>query len=281
MARLAEEVGFDSLWTRQLRSTDSDTKARPRGGEPDALARAAITERVELGTLVLATGWRNPALLAKMADTVDEISGGRLILGLGAGYHLREYEAFGYPFDHRVSRFEEAITILHTLLRSGEIDYRGRFYSARDCELRPRGPRRDGPPLLIGTIKPRMLGLTARFADYWNAYYDDIHNEIDGLVELLPRVDLACKHAGRDPDTLGRTVTLLLADPSADPWWDRLPSEPTQGASPLVPLHGAPEELARSILEFKQAGVCHIQLCLEPTNEHTIAALAPLLDGLR
>src|SRR5438046_10635782 len=103
-------------------------------------ALAASTRRVELGTLVVATSFRNQALLAKMADTVDEISAGRLILGLGAGWNEAEYVAFGFPFDHRVSRFEEAVQIIHGLLRHGHVDFAGQFYSARDCELRPRGP---------------------------------------------------------------------------------------------------------------------------------------------
>lgn len=88
--------------------------------------------------------FRNPALLAKMADTVEEISGGRLILGLGAGYLQPEFDAFGFPFDHRVSRFAEAVQIIHALLRDGRVDFAGSFYAARDGELRPRGPRPRG-----------------------------------------------------------------------------------------------------------------------------------------
>src|SRR5438046_2801072 len=119
-------------------------------------ALAASTRRVELGTLVVATSFRNPALLAKIADTVDEISGGRLVLGLGAGWHEPEYLAFGYPFDHRVSRFAEAIAIIHGLLRDGCVDFDGTYSSPRDCELRPRGPRPQGPPIMIGSTSPRM-----------------------------------------------------------------------------------------------------------------------------
>jgi len=109
-------------------------------------ALAAVTERVELGTLVTCTSFRNPALLAKMADTVEEISDGRLILGLGAGYYEPEYRAFGFPFDHRVGRFEEALQIVYGLLRRGTIDFNGQYYQARDCELTPRGPRPGGLP---------------------------------------------------------------------------------------------------------------------------------------
>lgn len=169
LATRAEAIGFDSVWVM-----DHLTMRRDSGTEPVwegwslLSALAATTRRVEIGTLVVATSFRNPALLAKMADTVDEISGGRLILGLGAGWHEPEYRAFGYPFDHRVSRFEEALTIIRTLLREGRIDYDGQYYQARDCELAPRGPRSHGPPILVGGSGERMLGLLARYADYWN-----------------------------------------------------------------------------------------------------------------
>ena len=113
-------------------------------------ALAVATTRVELGPLVACTSFRNPTLLAKMADTLDEISGGRLVLGLGAGYHEREYRAFGYPFDHLIGRFEEALQIIHTLLRVGTIDFHGKYHDARACELRPRASRRNGPPILVG-----------------------------------------------------------------------------------------------------------------------------------
>ena len=97
--------------------------------------------------LRLCTSFRNPALLAKMADTVDEISDGRLILGLGGGYEETEFRAFGYPFNHLVDRFEEALQIIHTLVHTGEIDFRGKYYNAERCELHPRGPRREGLPI--------------------------------------------------------------------------------------------------------------------------------------
>lgn len=106
-------------------------------------AVAASTSRMEVGSLVACTSFRNPALLAKMAVTVDEICGGRLILGLGAGWVESDFRAFGFPFDHRVSRFEEALLIITTLLREGRIDFDGEYYQARDCELRPRGPRKN------------------------------------------------------------------------------------------------------------------------------------------
>src|SRR5215218_5073345 len=157
-ARRVEALGFDSLWVPDHLFWREEGEASSTKGVWEGwsmlTALAAITERIELGTLVVCTAFRNPALLAKMADTVDEISGGRLILGLGAGYHEPEFRAFGYPYEYLGARFEEALTIIATLLRQGKIDFEGRFYQARDCELRPSGPRPAGPPILVAGGAP-------------------------------------------------------------------------------------------------------------------------------
>ena len=142
MAQLAESAGFDSLWVGDhLLYRDEEGTRGPWEAWSQLAALAAVTERMELGPLVAATSFHNPAMLAKKAATLDEISGGRLILGLGAGWNETEYSAYGFPYDHRVDRFAEAFTIIRTLLREGAIDFDGQFYQARDCELLPRGPR--------------------------------------------------------------------------------------------------------------------------------------------
>ena len=158
-----------------------------------------MTSRVEIGPLVASTSFHEPGVLAKMAMTVDEISGGRLILGLGAGWNETEYDAFGFPFDHRISRFEEAFTIIRTLLREGAIDFEGSYYTLRDCELLPRGPRPQGPPLLIGSSGPRMLRITAPHVQAWNAWFATYGNTAAGLAEQRELVDAACCEVGRDP----------------------------------------------------------------------------------
>ena len=283
MAGVAEDVGFDSLWVvdHLLYKLDGEDEGRGVWECWSMLsALAAITRRVELGTLVLAMGWRNPALLAKMADTVEEISDGRLILGLGSGYHQYEYDAFGFPFGYKVSRFEEAIQIVHGLLRDGQVDFEGTYHRARECELKPRGPRPQGPPILIGTQKPRMMTCMARYADQWNAYYDYTNNSVEGVRRLRALVDEACAREGRDPATLERTVTVLIADSSADPWWDRMPASYDKEDEPLKPLTGAPDAIARTLLEFQAEGISHIQICLEPTTCETIEALAPMLETM-
>src|SRR5712692_990888 len=165
MALQAEAEGFDSIWLYDhllyRQPGEPSTGIRESWTILSALAEA--TQRIELGTLVLCTQFRNPALLAKMATTLDEVSQGRLILGLGAGWNEPEFQAFGFPFDHRVSRFEEALQILKPLLHDGHVDFAGRYYQARNCEILPRGPRSEGPPLMVGSEGgPRMLKLTAR-----------------------------------------------------------------------------------------------------------------------
>ena len=285
MAKLAEEIGLDSLWVVDHLLYEMVGEEQPRGcweAWSFLSALAAITQRVELGTLVLAMGWRNPALLAKMADTVEEISDGRLILGVGSGYHRLEFDAFGFPFGYKVSRFEEAIQIVRGLLRDGSIDFDGKYHFARDCELKPRGPRPSGPPIMIGTNtgSPRMQGMTAKYADSWNVFYDNTANRPGGFTNAKGEFDKACEDHGRDVATLESTVTVLLADPSADPWWDRLPTSHFAEDEPLKPVTGAPEDIAAELLRYEAAGASHLQIALEPTNCATIQTLAPVLEAM-
>src|SRR5690348_13144175 len=152
MARAAENAGFDTLWLGDhlLYRYGDDSTRGPWEVWTMLSAIAASTSRIRLGPLVAATAFHAPPMLAKLAATVDEISGGRLILGLGAGWNDTEFSALGAPFAYRVGRFEEAFTIVRTLLRDGFIDFEGEFYAARDAELLPRPARAGGPPLLVG-----------------------------------------------------------------------------------------------------------------------------------
>lgn len=270
MTRAAEAMGFDSVWVTDhfIHRTETETRG-PWECWSLLSALAAVTERVEIGPLVVCTAFRNPALLAKMADTVDEISGGRLILGVGAGWNEPEYRAFGYPFDHRFDRFEEALTIITGLLRDGHIDFAGTYYSARGCELRPRGPRKNGPPIMIGTTGKRMLALTARHADQWNVWYSHTGNRVEGVAPLLAAVDAACAEAGRDPKSLERTVAVMV---------EVGPHAPSTMSVP--PLTGTPEELAASLRAYADAGVSHLQVWLEPNTVAGIEAFAPVLEAL-
>jgi alkanesulfonate monooxygenase SsuD/methylene tetrahydromethanopterin reductase-like flavin-dependent oxidoreductase (luciferase family) len=277
MTRAIEDLGFDSVWVGEhllYRWED-----RPPRGPWEAwtllAAVAASTTRIELGPLVACTNFHNPALLAKQAATIDELSGGRFVLGLGAGWNEPEFRAYGYPYDHRIDRFEEAFTIIRTLLREGAIDFDGRWYQARDCELLPRGPRPAGPPLMIGSNGPRMLRMTMPHADSWNSWYDDIDNRPEGVPPIRALVDEACREIGRDPAQVERSVAALvrLTDGGG-----RLQGDLEQGAMP--PLSGEPGRLAESLRGFAREGIAEVQLVLDPITVGSIKAIAPVLAEL-
>jgi probable F420-dependent oxidoreductase len=277
IARRAEEAGFDSLWIQDHLLFRFEGREAEAPWESFSLlaALAAVTERVELGTLVTCTSFRNPALTAKIADTIDEISGGRVILGLGAGWHEPEYIAYGYPFDHRVSRFEEALRIIHGLLKHGQIDFEGRYYTARECELRPRGPRPQGPPILIGTTGQRMLRLTAQYADMWNVYFSRTNNRAANMPELCELVDDACRDVGRDPATLERTVT-VYAD-----FTGRVEGQSSVNPTGVPSLVGSPDEMAAELRTYIDQGVTHLQVYLEPNTLEGVERFQPILEAVR
>jgi alkanesulfonate monooxygenase SsuD/methylene tetrahydromethanopterin reductase-like flavin-dependent oxidoreductase (luciferase family) len=233
-------------------------------------ALATAVPRVELGTLVACTGFRNPALLAKMAETLDAISGGRLILGLGSGDVAHEFHAFGFPFDHAVSRFEEALQIITALLREGYCDFHGTYYEVNDLTLEPRGPRPNGPPILIGTLLTgkRMLRLTTQYADLWNGFLCYGRNWPDVLPPIRDAIDAACVQHGRDPATLGRTVGVRVA----------LLGEKVTGG--VEPLEGTPEQIADAFREYARCGVSHVQVWHAPRTLAGIEAFAPVLAEL-
>jgi alkanesulfonate monooxygenase SsuD/methylene tetrahydromethanopterin reductase-like flavin-dependent oxidoreductase (luciferase family) len=275
VATTAEEVGFDSVWLPDHLLFRFPNVAPQGAWDVWSLmsSLAAVTTRVEIAPLVACSSFRNPALIAKMADTIDEISGGRFILGLGAGWHEPEYGAFGFPYDHRVSRFEEALIIISSLLRTGQVDFDGTFYSARNCELRPRGPRPEGPPIVIGSSSPRMMNLMAKYADAWNR---DRLNDVDMVLDLQAKVDAACVAAGRDPSTLGRVVGIQV-DMLND---QRDEKNPRQWIKHPWPLTGSPEELAEQIRGYGQAKVDHLVVWIDPVSPAAVEAFAPVLELL-
>jgi alkanesulfonate monooxygenase SsuD/methylene tetrahydromethanopterin reductase-like flavin-dependent oxidoreductase (luciferase family) len=298
MATLAEAVGVaslvvpDHLLFRRSPPTNNPPVDMPEGrtrGIWEAWtilsAVAAVTRRVTLSPFVACTAFRNPALLAKMADTLDEVSGGRLVLGLGAGWHEPEFDAFGLPFDHRVSRFEEALQIIVPLLREGRIDFEGRYYRARNCELVPRGPRPGGPPIFIGAQGPRMLRLVARYADRYDA---DFHLRADGVGERFRALEAACADVGRDPATLGRTAATRVAIAGAGP-----PSSAQRGPARdglaefelggvrFAGRQDVPEALAEYVASFAAAGVQHLTCTiLDPPGPRGVERFGRVLERL-
>ena len=275
MARLADEAGFDSLWIGDHLLYREDVRGvrGPWEAWTTLAGLADSTSHIAIGPLVASTSFHAPAMLAKMAATVDEISGGRLILGLGAGWNQVEYEAFGFPYDHRVSRFEEAFTIIRRLLREGSCDLEGTYYTVRDCELLPR-PRPGGPPLLIGSTGERMLSITMPHADAWNVWYDDIENTPSGLRPLRAKVDAACRAAGRDPSEVERTAAVLVRLSGG------VGRDDAGSLRGIPPLQGTSEEIATGLRGYAAEGIAHVQLVLDPITEASIAELAPVLGLL-
>jgi probable F420-dependent oxidoreductase len=278
IARAAEQAGFDSIWLGDhllYRYPSGETRG-PWEAWTTLAALAEATERVALGPLVAAGAFHAPFMLAKQAATVDEVSGGRLVLGLGAGWNPVEFAALGVPFDHRIARFEEAFTIVRTLLSEGRIDVRGQFFTARDAELLPRPARPGGPPLLIGSSGPRMLAATLPYVDAWNAWYVDTGNRARGVAPLRAVVDAAAAAAGRDPAAIERTVAVLVQLPGGT---GRIVGDPDRRRA-VPPLRGSPEAMAAELMVYAREGIGHVQLVVDPITRGSVEALAPVLEVL-
>jgi alkanesulfonate monooxygenase SsuD/methylene tetrahydromethanopterin reductase-like flavin-dependent oxidoreductase (luciferase family) len=271
VALAAEAAGFDSLWVYDhllFRFDGETTGIHEAWTVLSAIAEA--TTRVELGTIVMCTSFRNPALLAKMAGTLDHVSGGRLILGVGCGWHDPEYEAFGYPTDHKVGRFEEALTVIRELIREGRTDMDGRWTQARDAVLVQ--PARVDIPILIAAKRPRMLELTARHADAWNLAWFGEPNE--RLATVRADLAAACAAVGRDPASLDITVGINVRYP--DLATDAYPVG-TEGAA----LQGSAAEVAAGLAAHADLGASHIIANLEPATPAAVERFAAAVEAFR
>ncbi|HUF15575.1 MAG TPA: LLM class flavin-dependent oxidoreductase [Acidimicrobiia bacterium] len=275
IALTAEECGFDSIWLGDhLLFRDESRVAGPMETWSLLAALGEATERVDLGPLVAATSFHAPAMLAKKAATVDEISGGRLILGLGAGWNKAEYQAFGFPYDQRVSRFEEAFTIIHTLVREGAIDFEGDFYQLRDMELLPRA--RPDMTLLVGSNGPRMLRITMPHADMWNTWHLDYGNRAPGLQRLNEVVDQACADVGRDPAEVERTAAVYVQLSRGS--GRRAGSTDKPQSSPITGSH---DQIAEQLAAFAAVGASHLQIVLDPIDRAGVEELAEVVRLIR
>lgn len=278
IARTAEQAGFDSIWVGDhllYRFEDGSTRG-PWEAWTTLAGLAEATDRVTIGPLVAATAFHAPFMLAKMAATVDEISGGRLVLGIGAGWNPVEFAALDAPFDHRIGRFEEAFTIVRTLLQDGFIDFEGEFFSARDAELLPRPTRPGGPQILVGSTGPRMLAATLPHAHAWNAWYADTRNSPAGVPALRDAVDRAAREAGREPSDIERTVAVQVRMPGGT---GRVMGD-TDARMAVAPLAGPPEPMAEELRAYAREGIGHVQLVVDPITEGSVAALASVLELL-
>ncbi len=263
ISSLAASVGFETLWYADHFSFPSDDGLR---GSWDAwtlmAAVAARVPDVSIGPMVACTAYRNPGVIAKMSEMIDEISGGRFILGLGAGWQKDEYDQFGIRFEPRVSQFEEALEIIHGLVRTGEADVQGTYYQANQARNLPRGPRPDGPPIMIGSSSPRMLGLLMKYADAWNTCW---YGNTDGLAEKLQTLEAAAEKAGRDPATIVKTIGIAVA------------GEGYTGSRPN-PNRGDAEAQLNFLYEVEDLGFTHICVGLDPCTPKAIEAYAPVVE---
>jgi probable F420-dependent oxidoreductase len=273
MAMTAESVGFDAIWI-----SDHVGFGDPASDEPGAwrgaweswtllAALAATTTRVELGTYVLCTPFRNPALLAKMAETLDEVSGGRLILGLGAGWNEAEFTSYGFPYAERFDRFEDDLRIIAAMLRTGRATHDGRHEQVHDARLAPRGPRPGGLPIMVGAHKPRLLRLTAELADHWNGGLEPF----DETLAAMTTLDEACVLVGRDPASLRRSVEVLVRT---------LPASPGEDPEPFE-LSGSATAIAAAMRRYADIGIDELQVQLRPNSQAAIEAFSSVIDALR
>jgi alkanesulfonate monooxygenase SsuD/methylene tetrahydromethanopterin reductase-like flavin-dependent oxidoreductase (luciferase family) len=229
---------------------------------------AAATSRINIGILVTCLGWRHPSIVAKMAENIDEISKGRFILGVGAGWNEPEYNMFGMPFDRRFARFENALKIIQPFLREGRADYQGEFFQANDALHLPRGPRgaEGGPPIMVGTAGAQTMRLTAAYADAWNSAAA-WHQDAASVVPLLKQLDAACEEIGRDPKTLVRTVGSSVALPGAL-------------GRRSEPITGEPAQIAEVLAGFRDIGLRHHAAGLDPTTPASLEQYARVIEIL-
>ncbi len=257
MARAAEEVGFDSIWIGDHLLYDDPERA-PWEAFTLLSALAAVTSRVTLGPLVACAGFHAPGILAKMAATIDEVSQGRFILGVGSGWNRREFDAFGVPYDKRVSRFEEAFTIIRGLLAGERVTLDGKYHQADDAVLLPKPARR--VPLMIGSNGPRMLSIALPYVDAWNTFYDDYDNDPESFARLVKEIGI--------PEHVTRSACVLV---QLDGPVERIPhAEPVR-----------PEDLGAHLHAMGEAGADEVIVVASPINEESIRVLGASLSGGR
>jgi probable F420-dependent oxidoreductase len=269
MARAAEEVGFDSIWVGDHLLYRND--GRPERGPWDAwtllAGLAMVTERLTLGPLVACTAFRRPGILARTAAAVDELSGGRLVLGLGTGWNETEFSAFGIPFDNRLARFAEAFEIIRRLLAGERVTFSGSYETVNDAVLLP--PPAHRPPLMIGATRAQTLETAIPYVEAWNTWYEWYGNTPAGFAAANRRIDEIVERSGRDRRAVLRSACVLVV-------LDRNAGERAlvQGAPPV---HGAPDDVAAFLHDLADAGADEAILVLSPINEASIRALGHAL----
>jgi alkanesulfonate monooxygenase SsuD/methylene tetrahydromethanopterin reductase-like flavin-dependent oxidoreductase (luciferase family) len=268
MAIAADRGGADSIWVADHIFYETEDRGVVGIWESMTMlsALAEATERAEIGPLVMCTPFRNPGLIAWMANSLDEISGGRFVLGLGAGWHQPEFDAFGFNFPKRVSVFDESLEVIVPLLREGRVEFEGEFARGR-AELRPRGPRASGPPILIAGTKPRMMSLIARWADRWNSVWyglptDQFRQERADLVA-------ACERIGRDPAEIEISAGIGVTESGQAP------------SNTDETLAGTVEQIADGLNKWRDEGVTEVMCRMEPPSVEMVELITEAYRQIR
>jgi alkanesulfonate monooxygenase SsuD/methylene tetrahydromethanopterin reductase-like flavin-dependent oxidoreductase (luciferase family) len=272
MAQAAEEAGFDSIWLgdHQLYRGDGRPERAPWEAWTLMAGLAAATSRVTVGPLVACAGFHPPGLIARMAAGVDEVSDGRFVLGIGAGWNRTEFDAFGIPFDHRAARFEEAVEIVGRLLAGERVTAAGAYYSVEDALLLPPPARR--VPLMVGSSGPRVLRAALPWAHAWNTWFDLYGNTVAGFESESAKVSAIAAEAGHDPATVARSACVLVVV-------DREAGErPLSDDCP--PVEGGAAGVAAFLRELADAGADEAILVASPISEASIRELGAALVQL-
>jgi alkanesulfonate monooxygenase SsuD/methylene tetrahydromethanopterin reductase-like flavin-dependent oxidoreductase (luciferase family) len=265
MAQAADETGFDSIWL-------GEHLLYRGGGRPDRgpwdtwtqlAALAALTHRVDVGPLVASTAFHPPGVLARMAASIAELSGGRFIFGIGAGWNEAEFRAFGFPFDRLASRFEESFEIVRRLLAGEVVTFSGEFHHVEDAVLLPRPGR--GVPLMVGSNGPRVLAASLPHVDAWNTWYSSYGNTPSGFAAQNAKVDAACARVGRAPRAVRRSACVLV-----------LVGAGGERPHDVVPVPAA--RLAAHLEELADAGLEEAILVVDPVTERSVRELAQQVD---
>ena len=246
----AEATGWDGLWLADHLMPFTGDEAEPMHEAWSLLAGlAAAVPRIRLGPLVTGNTYRNPALLAKIATTVDHISGGRAVLGLGAGWQENEHRAYSFDFGtvkSRIDRFDEACQLIQSLLHSDRTDFSGEHYTLVDAPLSPK-PVQHHMPLVIGAQgEKRTMRIAAQYADEWNCWA-----EPDLMRRKMAVLDRHCDDVGNDPGSIERSAAALLFLSEDEKWLDDIRSQDIDRAK----IIGTPKQLVDVVAEYVEAGV--------------------------
>jgi probable F420-dependent oxidoreductase len=271
MARTAEAAGFDSVWVGDhlLYPGNGRAERGPWDAWTLLAALASVTTRVRLGPLVACAAFHPPGVLAHMASTVDEVSDGRLILGIGAGWNEPEFKAFGIPFDRRASRFEEAFEIVRLLIAGERATLHGRFHEVDDAVLLPPPARRI--PIMIGSTGERVLRAALPHVDAWNTWFDWYGNTADGFAVANAAIDRTLRSLDRSAAEVERSACVLVV-------LDRSAGE--RPLDDVTPLEGSVDRIAQGLRDMAEAGADEVILVATPITERSVHELADVVAVL-